>query len=52
LANPAFAATIPGTGTNLRQFATAEKLVAFVEGFGLTARRAHRRMEEVLCFSD
>jgi hypothetical protein len=37
-------------GTNPRQFATAEKFVALVEGFGLTARRANRRMEEVLCF--
>jgi hypothetical protein len=35
---------------NLRQFAAAKKNVALVEGFGLTARRAHRRMKEVLCF--
>jgi len=52
LANPAFAVTLPATGTNHRQFATVQEFVALVKGFELTARRAHRRMEEVLCFSN
>src|ERR1700691_5672080 len=37
-----------GSSTDL--FVAAKKFVAFVEGFGLTARRAHRRIKEVLCF--